>query len=249
MRKIAYDSDLFFLTKFESMLRAPFAAIPFALALSAASHADFNADIGIGSEYLKDGISQSRGQVVGQAGLTYHNDLGLYGGVWGSNIDQRNNSAHSELSGFAGWYLPLTSGLALDAGLTHYRYQGDAALSDNAYDEGFAKILIDDAWMLGWRHAEDYLGSEKARRSLETAYTLQTETFSIEFYLAQNRYLEIDADTNYGNNRDDYWHVRFGLERSYNNWDYRLKLERTNLGSRFDAGTAITFSMHRYFNF
>ena len=231
------------------MLRTALIATTCSLMLSLPAQADFSFDLGIASEYLKDGVSQSQGQPVAQTGFTYLNDSGLYGGVWGSSLDQKGNSAHAEWSGFAGWYLPLTDHLALDAGLTHYRFSGDARLSDQAYDEGFARLLINDGWTLGLRHSEDYLGSDKPRRSLESAYTLQTSAFSIEFYLAQHRYLEIDENASYGGNRDDYWHLRLGIERSYNDWDYRLKLERTNLGSGFDAGTAITFSLHRFFNF
>jgi len=231
------------------MLRFSLAVTSLSLALAAPSHADFNADIGLTSEYIKDGISQTQGQIAPQAGLTYFNDLGLYGGAWVSNIDHKGNSAHAEWSGFGGYYFPITEGLAVDLSLTHYGYAGDATLSKSAYDEATARLLINDDWTFGWRQAEDYMGTGEAKRVLESAYTFQTGTFSLEFYLAQNRYLKVNDDVNFGGSRDDYWHFRFGVGRSYDNWDYRLKLERTNLGSGYDAGTNITFSLHRYFDF
>lgn len=231
------------------MLRPALVATTLSLAVSLPTHAEFSFDIGLGSEYLKNGISLTEGKPTYQTGLTYLNDSGLYGGLWASNIDQSNLDIDYEGSAFAGWYLPLSESLALDAGVTHYENFGGDDADGRAYAEGFAKLLVNDAWTFGLRQSEDFQGTDEAHRSLESAYTYQTGTFSIEFYVAQHRFLKTTETANYGGSRDDYWHFRVGAGRSYNNWDYRLKLERTNLGGDFDAGTAITFSLHRFFNF
>lgn len=230
------------------MLR--FSVLALSLIFSQFSLADFQANVGVGSEYLKDGIGQSRSQPVLQSGLTYHNQLGLYGGLWASTIDHGDNSANAEWSGFGGFYFPISERFAVDLGMTYYDYLGDRKASEKAYDEGFLRLLINDAWTFGIRQSEDYLGAGEPKRALESAYTLQTESFAFEFYLAQQRYLKVTDTVNFGGvGNDDYWHFRFAVGRSYDNWDYRVKLERTTLNSRFDAGTNITFSVHRYFDF
>lgn len=231
------------------MLRLSLLAASLTLGVSLPSSADFSANIGLASEYVKDGISLSRGRIAPQAGFTYLNDWGVYGGLWASGMEQKNDRRYAEWSGFGGFYLPVSENLAVDLAITRYDSLGDNQFNGKQYNEGSARLLVNDAWTLGVRRASDYLGSGNDKQTIEGAYTLQTGSFSIEFYLAQNRYLTTNALTNYGGNRDDYWHFRFGLGRTYNNWDYRLRIERTNLGSRFDGGTNITFGVHRYFDF
>ncbi|KZZ46132.1 hypothetical protein A3759_07910 [Thalassolituus sp. HI0120] len=247
--KLRIVATCFFIVKFGSMSRLSLLAASLTLGFSLPSSADFSANIGLASEYVKDGVSLSQGRITPQVGLTYLNDWGAYGGLWASNLDQKGDSRYAEWSGFGGFYFPLTESLALDLGVTRYDYLGDAKFNDQEYNEGFARLLVNDAWTFGLRHASDSLGSGHDKQTIESAYTMQSGSFSIEFYLAQNRYLTIDNTTNFGGSRDDYWHFRFGLGRTYNNWDYRLRLERTNLGSGFDGGTNITFGMHRYFDF
>lgn len=218
------------------------------LLIASASHAELSANVGISTDYLRDGISQSRGNFTASAGATYSHHSGLYTGLWGSTLDRRNDDTRFEFSGFAGWYQPLSQRLAMNLGITRYEFQGDSRTDDQAYHEGFFKLLVDDQWVVGYRRSEDYLGSGFAKDSREVSYTLHRGTFDFEFFLAQHRYLETDNEFNFGSStRDAYWHLRVAVERTYNRFDYRLAVERTNLGSQFDAGTHFVFGIHRYF--
>ena len=231
-----------------SAIRTLFATA--ALAISATStHAEINADLGLSSEYVRDGISQSGCNVAIQAGATATSNTGFYGGIWGSQVDRNGDKVQAEFDAFGGVYVPLSERFAVDLGATRYTFHGDMDRDGDNYNEAFARILFNDALTLGTRYSDAYMGSNYAHRSLELGYTMTRGTFSIELFTAQHRYLEIDENVNYGaEHQDDYWQFRVGVGRTYNKWDYRFVLDRTNLGSDYDAGTTIQFSVHRYFN-
>lgn len=210
--------------------------------------ADLNANLGLTSEYVREGISQTRGNITWQAGLTWQHNSGVYAGAWGSGLERREDNADAEADIFAGFYQPLSDRLALDVSATRFTFHGDNADEQN-YDEFGARLLLDDSWVFGWRHSEEYLGTQSPRRALELSYTLHRGSFAIEFFGANYRWLELGDGAGYGDNKtDDYWHFRIGVERTWNRWDYRLLIERTGLGSEYDAGTQIQFGVHRYFN-
>ena len=212
--------------------------------------ADLTADIGIATEYLRDGISETRGEYGAQGGLTYIHDTGIYANAWASEVKHKDDAAHSEWDFSGGVSRYLTDQVGLDLGVTRYTLQGDFEVKDRAYTEYYGRAYYDSSWVLGWRHSNAYLDSDFAKRSLELSYTLHSGTFDFEFYTAQHRYLKTDDDHNFGHEgRDSYWHFRIGANRTYNQYDYRLTLERTNLpGKDFDAGTTFMFSIHRYFD-
>ncbi|WP_221794835.1 TorF family putative porin [Oceanobacter mangrovi] len=220
-----------------------------ALLFSAATQAEVSAQLGVVSEYMRDGISETRGKYAAQAGAGYIHSSGFYGGLWGSEIKHKADNAHSEWDVYAGFSHSLTSRVGIDLGLTRSTFHGDWEADEKDYTDKFLRLTLDRSLVLGWRRTSNYQGSEFARRVLEASYTLHTKSFDFEFYTAQHRYMEIDDDYNFGNdNRDSYWHFRVGVERTYNKYDYRLTLERTNLTSDFDAGTTFQFGVHRYFD-
>jgi uncharacterized protein (TIGR02001 family) len=219
------------------------------LMTSTVSQAGPQANIGLISEYMRDGISQTQGDYALQMGADYSHSSGLYTGISASELKRRDDGTHSEWDLFAGYYLPLTESLAMDVGVTRYTFHGDREINAQDYSEVFARALYDDSLTLGWRQSRKYMGSNFANRTVELSYTLPLDTFGIEFYSARHSYLETDEDYNFGStNRASYWHFRVAAERTYNRYDYRLSLERTNLSSDYDAGTIIQFGIHRYFD-
>ncbi len=237
-----------------SAKRLPVASVPalFCSALlcsaSLPAVAGINANLGLTSEYIREGISQTDGNPTWQTGLTWEHNSGFYLGGWASGLDRRYDKASAEADIFAGFYQPLSDYTALSLTATHFTFYGDNSDEQN-YTELGARLLVDDSWVFGWRHSEEYLGTKSPRRALELSYTLHTGSFAIEFFGANYRWLELGDGAGYGDNKtNDYWHFRVGVERTWNRWDYRLLLERTGLGSEYDAGTQIQFGVHRYFN-
>jgi uncharacterized protein (TIGR02001 family) len=215
------------------------------------SHADLQLDLGFASEYVRAGIKQSNAEPVLQAGGLYASQLGFYAGAWMSGINRGSpGSTRFELDGFAGFYLPLTSFAAIDLGFTRATFLGDADTSKQAYGEGFFNLLLNDETTLGYRLADDYLGSGETLQTLELAHTINSGEFGFEFSSRQYRYLKISEEVNWGNeNRDDYFSFRIGVARSYHDHNLSLAIEKTNLSSQFDAGTQVVFSYSRKFEF
>jgi uncharacterized protein (TIGR02001 family) len=207
--------------------------------------------VGFASEYVRDGIKQSNAKPVIQLGGLYSSHSGLYGGTWLSGIERGTpDSTRFEIDGFVGWYVPFTSFLAVDLGYTRATFVGDAEASKQAYGEGFLNLLLNDETTFGYRLADDYMGSGEALQTLELAHTVNSGEFGFEFSTRQYRYLKTTDDVNWGSkNRNNYFHFRAGVARSYFDHNLSLALEKTNLSGQFDASTQIIFTYNRSFGF
>jgi uncharacterized protein (TIGR02001 family) len=221
------------------------------LAVSNVSQADIQLNAGLASEFIRNGIKQSNAKPVLQLDAIYTSQLGFYGGAWMSGVERgAPDSTRFEIDGFAGWYIPFTSYLALDLGYTRATFVGDAEATKQAYGEGFFNVLLNDATTLGYRLSDDYMGSGEALQTLELAHTVNAGEFGFEVSTRQYRYLKITDDVNWGGkNRDDYFHFRLGVARNYFEHNMGLALEKTNLSSEFDGSTQIVFTYSRNFSF
>jgi uncharacterized protein (TIGR02001 family) len=221
------------------------------LAVSNVSQADIQLNAGLASEFIRDGIKQSNAKPVLQLDAIYTSQLGFYGGAWMSGIERgAPDSTRFEIDGFAGWYIPFTSYLALDLGYTRATFVGDAETTKQAYGEGFLNVLLNDATTLGYRLSDDYMGSGEALQTLELAHTVNAGEFGFEISTRQYRYLKVTDDVNWGGKgRDNYFHFRLGVARNYFEHNMGLALEKTNLSSEFDGSTQIVFTYSRNFSF
>ncbi|MGK0476609.1 MAG: hypothetical protein ACJAYV_002284 [Oleispira sp.] len=221
------------------------------LAVSNVSQADIQLNAGLASEFIRNGIKQSNAKPVLQLDAIYTSQLGFYGGAWMSGIERgAPDSTRFEIDGFAGWYIPFTSYLALDLGYTRATFVGDAETTKQAYGEGFLNVLLNDATTLGYRLSDDYMGSGEALQTLELAHTVNAGEFGFEISTRQYRYLKVTDDVNWGGKgRDNYFHFRLGVARNYFEHNMGLALEKTNLSSEFDGSTQIVFTYSRNFSF
>jgi uncharacterized protein (TIGR02001 family) len=221
------------------------------LAVSNVSQADIQLNAGLASEFIRNGIKQSNAKPVLQLDAIYTSQLGFYGGAWMSGIERgAPDSTRFEIDGFAGWYIPFTSYLALDLGYTRATFVGDAEATKQAYGEGFLNVLLNDATTLGYRLSDDYMGSGEALQTLELAHTVNAGEFGFEISTRQYRYLKVTDDVNWGGKgRDNYFHFRLGVARNYFEHNMGLALEKTNLSSEFDGSTQIVFTYSRNFSF
>jgi|TARA_B110001454_G_C12718582_1_gene433680 uncharacterized protein (TIGR02001 family) len=220
-------------------------------ALSPVSSADFQADLGFASEYVRQGMKQSRARPVAQGNLIYTSQTGLYGGVWGTGVERGSpDSTRFELDGFAGFYLPISTSFSADLGYTYATFLGEKDTDDDAYGEAFFNLLYDESTTLGYRYSDDYFGSGESLQVIELAQVIHSNDFSFEASIRNYKYLDTTEDVNWGSeSRDDYFHFRISAARSYYQNNFSLSLERTNLGSQFDGGTQIVFTYARQFDF
>lgn len=213
-----------------------------------ASH-QIDIDIGISSDFMRDGISQnSDGTPSLQLGSAISHSSGFYGGIWATSIDSDDTEVVAEVDGYLGYYRPINAEWALDLSSTFYKFIDNKTDIDQDYIDIGAKVLWRDALMVGVKNSDSWYNRDVSRRIIETAYTFQRDSFAIELYLAQHQLDQTNEVANFGAGEDSYFHFRLGLTRTYGAWDYRFNVDRTNLGSEFDAGTNFSFSLHRYFN-
>lgn len=221
------------------------------LSFSSFAAADFQADVGFASEYVRQGIKQSKARPVVQGNVIYTSQTGLYGGVWGSTLERGSpDSTRLELDAFAGYYLPLTDNIALDLGYTRATFFGEKTTEDDTYGETFFNVLINQSTTLGYRYSADFLGTGEDQQVIELAQLYNFSDFTFEGSVRQYKYLDTTETVNWGSeSRDNYFHFRLGLSRSYYEHHMGLGLERTNLSSKFDGGTQIVFTYSRQFDF
>ena len=145
-----------------------FLQMSFVFAEDAASDYSFSANVGIYSDYIFRGYTQTQGQPALQGGFDMSHASGFYAGTWASNVDwttaggyMKDNSIEIDL--YAG-YATEVSGLGVDAGLLQFIYPGDdiagqASTSATELYAGVSKdigafsigltsyyVLSDDAW-------------------------------------------------------------------------------------------------------
>ncbi len=211
------------------------------------SHAGAEIELGIASDYLPQGVISNINSPVLQAGMSINHHYGMYAGAWASSYGIKRDIPY-EGDLYAGWYLPLSQSIAVDAGITHFTFNNDY-IPNNDYSEWFVSLIGWDALTLGYRQSDDFKGSELTHRRFQVGYTFNINDFSIELFTAHNRYDKASDDYNWGSrsNIKDYWQFRAALVRSYKAWDYRINLHATSLPSEFRSSYRLDLSMSRYF--
>lgn len=92
--------------------------------------------VSLASDYTFRGISQTRGKMAMQAGVEVGGPSGVYGGVWGSNLNfgeaSPDGRAQAEIDLFGGIQRTVGGEVDVDLGLVYYAYPGTS--SDYSYN-------------------------------------------------------------------------------------------------------------------
>ncbi len=137
--------------------------------ISSVSSAEINANIGATSEYMREGISQTRGKPTLQTGINWQHNSGFYAGGWASGIDHRNdNDLNLEADYFAGFYIPVNKDIAFDLSVTRFSFYGDSDALYQDYNALSASLLVNDRWSLSWQGSNDYLGTDHSWQSISS---------------------------------------------------------------------------------
>ncbi len=96
----------------------------------------FTANVGVVSDYIFRGISQTHGKPAIQGGFDYAHSSGLYAGLWGSSIswvsDAQNTSVPVEIDLYAGFKNSFAGGdWNYDVGFISYNYPGTKDVQPN----------------------------------------------------------------------------------------------------------------------
>jgi uncharacterized protein (TIGR02001 family) len=114
-------------TALAAALAAP--ALSFAADAAPTPTHTFTPNVGVVSNYLFRGVSQTHGGGAVQGGVDYAHSSGLYAGVWGSTIEwvkNANQKGTLEVDLYGGYKNTFVEGgdWGYDIGLIHYNYPG-----------------------------------------------------------------------------------------------------------------------------
>ncbi|CAN7164350.1 TorF family putative porin [Pseudoxanthomonas sp. LjRoot143] len=130
-------------------------------AASSASAATFNGSGAITTDYVWRGTTQTQGDPAVQAGFKVAADNGLYGAVWGSNVEfAPDTKASSELDVTVGWSGNVAEDWALDVNLTHYRYPSTTA--DLDWTEAIGTLTWKENYWAQLGYSNDALATDEA---------------------------------------------------------------------------------------
>ncbi|OOZ43135.1 TorF family putative porin [Solemya elarraichensis gill symbiont] len=118
-------------------MKKSYAAIACALAMTAlpTAQAEITANIGVTSNYLWRGTSQTDDGPAISGGIDYAHENGFYLGTWASNIDWGTTAV--ELDIYGGYANELDGGLGYDVGVISYIYP-----SDDYEDSNFTELYL-----------------------------------------------------------------------------------------------------------
>ncbi len=122
------------------------------LLVAAQAQAGASANVGVTSNYMFRGITQTDDKPAVQGGLDYSHDSGLYAGTWVSNIDFTPEANAAEGSGaeidvYGGIKRELKGGLSYDMGVIDYTYPSKKTAESGAGDitEVYTKLGLKGA--------------------------------------------------------------------------------------------------------
>jgi uncharacterized protein (TIGR02001 family) len=139
------------------LLTAP--AVSFA---QEAEESNLSWNLGLTTDYVFRGQSQSNRDIAVQGGLDYSfGDSGLYAGLWTSNVDFGEfDGPTQELDMYIGYNTDIGESVNVDVMLTRYSYYGEkAGYGSIDYNELIAKVGLKNVATLTMGYTNDYSNS------------------------------------------------------------------------------------------
>ena len=106
------------------------------MAASTATVAEISGNVGLVSDYIFRGVSQTDNQIAIQGGFDYAHDSGLYIGTWASNVDSsffdNGRDPQIELDLYAGYSGEFQS-FGYDVGFIRYEYPSADSVDTNEW--------------------------------------------------------------------------------------------------------------------
>lgn len=182
-----------------------------------------SANVGLTSNYLWRGVSQTDDKPAVSGGIDYAMDSGWYAGAWVSNVDFGDDASH-EFDWYFGYGGELGNGLSYDLGYIYYAYP-DSAESDSSNEYDFAEVhtsLSFSNFTLGANYGvNNDDGAEWADGALYVSLDAEFEVadgLSLAFHAGSYRFKDAFDAGNYSD---------YGFSLSKNN--FTLGLSDTNM--------------------
>ena len=125
--------------------------------ISTGALANVSASIGVNSNYLFNGVSQTANNPALQIGINWEGN-GAYFSLWGSNVDFGDDT-NIEADLLAGYILKLNEDINFDFGIAQYSYHGHSQSKNFNYAEAWSKFNYKNTSIRFW-FSWDYFGTE-----------------------------------------------------------------------------------------
>jgi uncharacterized protein (TIGR02001 family) len=203
------------------------AAAPVAPAPEPTPPLTFN--VGVWSQYIFRGLSQSDYKPALQGGVDYAHDSGLYVGTWASNInwlrDFGISSGRVEIDIYGGWKKTFADDYTIDVGYLRYQYPG--SVHDGFVNPNTNEVYTAASWKfvtLKYSHAlSNAFGTAESKHTYYldlTAAIPVADTWTLTLHVARQNYRGPSADL-----------------ASYH--DFKAEIAK-DLGKGFSAGAGVT---------
>lgn len=186
---------------------------------------DYLAQFTLGSNYLFNGISQTKDNAAVKAQVDYQNEQLFYVGALGTNVDYDN--ANAEVDVYYGKSITLAKNSSISFGLAHYLYFGESTSSDGNFEEIniswqwgelTATLFYSDSFFnTGARHyvaALGYSTSVGANASLSVGVDKSTSLDNAKF--------------SWTSSKKDYWHGYIELHYQWHSLNFSVGVHDTN---------------------
>lgn len=160
---------------------------------SSAAMAGFSGNVGVTTDYLWRGETQTADDSAVSGGLDYEHDSGFYVGTWGSSLGGNSNYELDIYAGFAKDFGPV----GLDVGYLTYQYPMDGNDADlNEVYLGVTYSVISAKYSV----TNDYFGSEDSASYLEVAADIPVKddiSIGLHYGLKSGDYFDNNTDGSY----------------------------------------------------
>ncbi|MCF2827194.1 MULTISPECIES: TorF family putative porin [unclassified Pseudoalteromonas] len=199
----------------------------------------------LASDYLFNGVSQTKEDEALQVSLDWFGKSGWYAGGWVSQVDF-GDGTDVEGDLYGGYKFTLTEKLKLDVGLSQYTYHGDDVSSDYNYAEAFAKFNYGQTNLDFW-YAWDYFGTGAAHGIVMLTHSIPiTDRWLLT--LGVDHSMSFDSDKyEWESGDDDYTHWHLTGTYSISTWSFSLGYESNDIDSYADS--TFVASISKTFNF
>ena len=152
--------------KLSTLVAASLLTCTSGLTMAAENDVSFSGTAAMTTDYRYRGISQTENDPAVQVGFALAHASGVYGGVWGSNVNFGTADPHLELDPYLGYSTELSSFASkptLDVGVWYYGYPSS---SDSNWAEYYARLtfgsvfMADDSLYTNVNYANDFLGDD-----------------------------------------------------------------------------------------
>ena len=166
----------------------------------------FTGNVGLFSQYIFRGLTQTNQKPAIQGGFDYSHEAGFYAGVWASNISwitdgyaPLGSSYSAEFDTYLGWKFALPNDFGIDVGFLRYNYPGKVA--PGGFFPGTDKADTNELYVAGsWKwlslkysySLNDTFGIQDAKGSdyidLTAAIPIADSGFTVTGHVGHQRY-------------------------------------------------------------